>query len=340
MKSPLRLSLALALALAGALPAAAQKPTELKIATLAPIGSSFHKILMEMDQEWRRASNGSVRLNIFAGGSQGSEVDVVGRIRRGQLHGGLLTAGGLAEIDESVEALQSMPMMFRSLDEVDFVRAKLRGRIEKTLSEKGFVVLFWSDAGWVRFFTKVPVVRPDDLRKIDLYVTAGDAKQTDIMKAAGYKPIALSPNDILAGLQTGLITGVPTVPTIALSGQFYTKAPHMLDINWAPLVGGFVVARKKWDTLPPATQKALYASAQKAGERMKQLTRAENEKAVAEMAKRKLVVHAATPQIEAEWRAAAEKAYPKVRGGIVPADFFDEVQRLLAEYRKSGGAAK
>ena len=339
----------LVLSLAMAVPAAAQtpkkepkppKPIELKIATLAPIGSSFHKILMEMDQEWRRDSKGSVRLTIFAGGSQGSEIDTVGRIRRGQLHGGLLTAGGLAEIDESVEALQSMPMMFRSLEEVDYVRAKLGGRIEKTLAQKGFLVLFWSDAGWVRFFTKDPVVRPDDLKRIDLYVTAGDTKQTDIMKAAGYNPIPLSPNDILAGLQTGLITGVPTVPTIALSGQFYTKAPHMLEINWAPLVGGFVVTKKKWDALPPETQKALHASALRAGERMKQLTRAENEKAVAEMAKRKLTVHKATPQIEAEWRAAAEKAYPKVRGGIVPADFFDEVKRLLADYRKSGGAAR
>jgi TRAP-type transport system periplasmic protein len=328
------------LALAISIPALAQKRPQLKVATLAPTGSSFHQILMTMGEEWRKAPSGGVTLTIFAGGSQGSEVDAVGRMRRGQLHGGLLTAGGMGEIDDSVEALQSMPMMFRSLDEVDYIREKLRGRIEKRLLDKGFVVLFWSDAGWVRFFTKHPVVRPDDLKKIDLYVTAGDARQTDIMKAAGYKPIPLSPNDILAGLQTGLISGVPTTPTIALAGQFYTRAPHMLEINWAPLVGGFVVTKKKWDALPPETQKALRASALRAGERMKQLTRAENEKAVAEMAKRKLTVHRATPQIENEWRAAAEKAYPKVRGGIVPADFFDEVQRLLGEYRKSGGAAQ
>ena len=340
MKACSRLLVIAVFSLALAVPALAQKAPQLKVATLAPNGSSFHQILMAMAEEFRKAPGGGVTLTIFAGGSQGSEVDVVGRMRRGQLHGGLLTAGGMGEIDDSVEALQSMPMMFRSLDEVDFIREKLRDRIEKRLLDKGFVVLFWSDAGWVRFFTKEPVVHPNDLRKIDLYVTAGDTKQTDIMKAAGYKPIPLSPNDILAGLQTGLITGVPTVPTIALAGQFFTRAPHMLEINWAPLVGGFVVTKKKWDALPPETQKALRASAARAGERMKQLTRAENEKAVAEMAKRKLVVHKATPQIEAEWRAAAEKAYPKVRGGIVPADFFDDVQRLLAEYRKSGGGKK
>ena len=40
------------------------------------------------------------------------------------------------------------------------------------------------------------------------------------------------------------------------------------------------------------------------------------------------------PEIEAEWRKFAEGFYPQIRGKIVPADIFDEVLRLLQEYRK------
>jgi hypothetical protein len=29
----------------------------------------------------------------------------------------------------------------------------------------------------------------------------------------------------------------------------------------------------------------------------------------------------------------AEASYPRIRGNIVPADYFDEVRRLLNEYR-------
>ena len=57
------------------------------------------------------------------------------------------------------------------------------------------------------------------------------------------------------------------------------------------------------------------------------------DESVAAMKKRGLKVHELTPAAEAAWRQIAEGAYPKIRGSIVPADMFDEVQRLLAEYR-------
>lgn len=352
MKSASRVLVALLLSMtaaAAAFPQAAKKASAkkppkarytLKVATLAPTGSSFHQILEGMGEEWRSAPGGGVALKIYEGGSQGTEIEAIQRMRLGSLDGGLLMAAGMAEIDDSVEALQSMPMMFRSLEEVEYVRNKLRQKIEQRFLDKGFVVLFWADAGWVHFFTKSPVVHPDDLKKVELFAIDGDTNQIDIMKAAGYKPVPLSPNDILTGLQTGLISGVPTIPTIALAGQFYSRAPHMLQLNWAPLVGGFVVTRRAWEKLPAETRKALSDSARRTGEVMKATARGESDKAVAAMAKRKLTVHKVTPEIEQEWRAAAEKVYPQIRGRMIPADFFDDVRRLLAEYRKNAGGAK
>ena len=324
------LSITFLLILVAAAAAAQASKSTVKLATLAPRGSSFHQILMELGQQWRQSG---VELTIYTDGTQGTESQMVSRMKLGQLHAGLLTASGLAEIDQSTEALQSMPMMFRSLDEVDYVRANLRHEIEQRLDDKGFVILFWADAGWVRFFSRDPVVRPDDLKKTRLYATTGDNQSIDIMKAAGLQPIPLAPSDILTGLQTGLINAVPTVPTIALSGQFYGKAKNMLEINWAPLVGGLVITRKAWDKFPAETQLALVKAARGAGEKMKARIRAENDQAVSTMVKRGLVVHNMTPQVEAEWVSVAESAYPKIRGPIVPAKFFDEVKRLLAQYR-------
>jgi hypothetical protein len=51
------------------------------------------------------------------------------------------------------------------------------------------------------------------------------------------------------------------------------------------------------------------------------------------MEKRGLKVTKITPEIEAEWRAAAESVYPQVRGKIVPEDIFDETLKFLKEYR-------
>jgi len=35
--------------------------------------------------------------------------------------------------------------------------------------------------------------------------------------------------------------------------------------------------------------------------------------------------------------AYCEDVYPRIRGNMVPADMFDKVQRLLAEYRAGKG---
>lgn len=316
----------------------AQAPIRIKLATIAPRGTSPHQALLSMGEKWRKTSGGKVEVTVYADGSQGGEADTVKRIRIKQLQASLLTVTGLAEIDSSASALQNLPMMFRSLAEVDYVQQKLTPEVERHFLDKGFVVLTWGDLGWVRFFSKDPMVHPDDLKKMKLFTWAGDPSESDIMKSAGYNPVPLETNDIFTGLQTGLINAVPVPPMVALAGQFDTKAKNMLEINWAPLVGGIVIERKTWDGFSKEWQDAFRKAAQEAGEDIKQKGRAESDQSVAAMQKRGLKVQHATPDIEAEWRKTAEGVYPKIRGTIVPAEMFDRVQSLLKEYRSSSEA--
>src|SRR5512142_2190302 len=103
---------------------AADKPVRLKLGTLAPAGTSYHKSLQAMGEKWRKASGGAVQLIIFPGGTQGGEADMVGLMQTGNLDAGLLTAGGVSEIDSSALALQMIPLCFANLDEVDYVGEK------------------------------------------------------------------------------------------------------------------------------------------------------------------------------------------------------------------------
>src|SRR6476646_7757111 len=96
--------------------AAADKPVNLKLGTLAPRGTSYHKSLQSMGDKWRQVSGGTVRLTIFPDGTQGGEADMVGLMQTGNLDAGLLTTVGLSEIEPAVNALQTMPMSFRSLE--------------------------------------------------------------------------------------------------------------------------------------------------------------------------------------------------------------------------------
>jgi TRAP-type C4-dicarboxylate transport system substrate-binding protein len=329
---------ALALLAAGFSNALAQ--TRIRLATLVPTGTSYHHSLQAMGAKWKQGSNGAISLTIYADGTMGSEDEIVRRMRVGQLQAALLTVGGISAIDPAVGALQKMPLVFRSLEEAAYVRDKLASDLNRRLAEKGFVVLFWADAGWVQMFTKEPAMMPQDFKKMKIFVTAGDVAESELYKSAGFNPVLLEWTDALTGLQTGMVDAVPTIPLHALSNQFYVSAHHMLALNWLPLVGGLIITKKSWDALQPAERDAMLKSAAECSQEFQALGRKEAQESIESMQKRGLQVHAVTPEAEQEWQRFSEGFYPKIRGGIVPADMFDNVMQLLREYRGQQGASR
>lgn len=318
--------------------AEAQAPIRIRLGTLAPQGSSYHRILQQMGERWRAATNGRVQLTIYAG-TMGSENEMVRRMRAGQLQAAALTTTGIWTIDPGVAALNQLPMMFRNLEEVDHVKQRLDPILSRRLSDKGFKALFWADAGWVRFFTRERVERPEEFKKLRMFVTAGETDQFDIMKSAGYSPVALEWTDALTSLQTKMIDALPTIPYFALTAQLYTVAGFMLDLNWAPVAGGLLISERTWNSIPPDMQQAIMKVSVESGREFQARARQESDEAVSAMQKRGLTVVPIAPAVEAEWRKMAEALYPEIRGTIVPADMFDEVVRLLAEHR-SGKPAR
>lgn len=306
---------------------------QLRIGTLAPKNSLYHRQLMELGESWRTAQGGNARYLVYPDGSQGGETDMVRRMRIGQLQGGLLSVVGLREIEPSIAALQNMPLMFRSWEEVDYVREKMRPAMEKKFLDKGFVVLAWGDAGWVRFFSKKPAFRPEDFKSMKFFAWGGEVEQQEIMKRLGYTPVPLETGDILPAIQTGMIDAVPSTPYFALATQVYNTAPNMLDLNWAPIVGALVVTRKAWDEMSPDAQATVREAAAKAGAQIRSRARQEVDEAVEAMKKRGLVVNQPNAQQMQEWNALADKLYPQIRGKLVPTETFDEVLGYLKNFR-------
>jgi len=325
----------LTLAVAFVTPLFAAEPAfKLRVGTVAPRGSSFHQSFQAMGEQWKSAPGGGVALDIYPG-TQGGEPTIVRRMnpRVAQLDGAMLTGIGLQQIDKDVTALQLMPMMFRSWEEFDFVRERLRPRLEKNLYDKGYVVLFWADAGWVRWFSKKPILRPADLKPMKVYAASGDPETIEIMKNF-YNPIVLEPDKILSSLQTDMINTVPIPPFLANFLQVSTQTGHMLDMDYVPVVGAMVITRRAWDKLPAETQASLRQIAETAGAEIRRNSRKEDTDAITTMReKHHLQVHALPAGAQEEWQAEIAKTYPKIRGTVVPADIFDEVQAALKEFR-------
>ncbi len=329
MKSLVMTVAALALLAAVAKPGAAET---IKLGTLAPKGSPWHKAIQDMAQAWNKMSKGKIKVRIYAGGVSGDEPDMTRKIRIGQLHAASMTGSGLMSISQEIQALQ-MPMMFRSDQELDYVRERMAPRLEGALAAKGFIVLNWVDAGWVYFFTKTPVVTMEDLKPLKLFAWVGETAHIEGWRDAGFHPIPLPATEIHTALQSGLVQAVPTTPIVALSYQWFGLAKHMTDLKWAPLVGATVISKRKWRRIPKDFRPAMMKAARSVGARLQGSIRALGAKAVKVMEKHGLQVHAVPPEAFAGWETGARKAYGSIVGKIVPADAVAQVERLRDEYR-------
>ena len=170
------LSAALALASFATIAAAADAPAQIviKLGTVAPAGSQWELDLKEMGQRWREASGGRVKLQIYAGGIAGDEDELVRGLAIGKQQAAAITVVGLSNITPEPQAL-CVPQMLRSYEELDYVREHLNAQYEDLFRKKGYTILHWADAGWLRFFSKKPFANPEGMRHMKIFVWTGES---------------------------------------------------------------------------------------------------------------------------------------------------------------------
>jgi TRAP-type C4-dicarboxylate transport system substrate-binding protein len=213
--------------------------------------------------------------------------------------------------------------------------------LKRRLEAKGYVLLHWGHGGWVHFFVNKPIVTVEDLKGIKLFTWAGDDRMAEVWKSGGFRPVPLASTDILTGLQTGMIEGLPTTPLAALSLQWYKHTPFMLTPGMAPLVGGSVISKRVWSRISEADRKILLASAHRAQVRLATEIPSKDAEAVEEMRKRGLEV---TPLDLGDpvWRDVADQLAGEMRARLVPEEIYGMARRHRDAYRaqqKGGGSS-
>lgn len=321
------------LAVVATAPAAAQT---IKLGTLAPKGSPWYQIMVDMTDAWSEASDGAVKVRIYPGGTIGDERDMVRKMGIGQLHGAVLTMDGLAMIVPEMQVF-GMPMLLRSDAEVEYVLQAIGPDLEKKFEERGYKVLNWGDAGWIRLFATKPVLHPDDLRPLKLFSQAGTEVFADAWREQGYQPVPLPVTEMTTALQSGMVEAFFTTPVAALSFQWFGQAQHMTDIKAGKMVGATIISLKVWNRIPEAARPAILKAARAAGRESSERIRDFEQQAIAAMTDYGLTVHPVPPANRDAWEAIARKAYPVYIRGSVPAALVARVERLRDEHRSRLG---
>jgi TRAP-type C4-dicarboxylate transport system substrate-binding protein len=322
--------LALAVFLAASAASAQAVPVRIKLGTLAPQGSTWHQLLMEMGADFTKASGGKVELKIYAGGTQGNEGEMIREMSFGKLQAASITAIGMHEITPEPQA-EDVPFMIDSYEEYDYVHAKIRAKLEEALLKRGYQVLQWGEVGFVYLFSTEPFRAPEDFGKGKVFTWNGDPGAEAAWKAAGFRPVVLSSTDLVSSLTTGMINIVGESPLYAYTTNIFAKADHMLNLHWGFLTGATVVKRDTWEKIPQEVREKLLAIAADYEKKTRDDVRKQDADAVEQMKKRGL--HVEEPANIAGWNKAADAAADVVRGKVVPVAIYDEVKKLRDEYR-------
>ncbi|HEX6998066.1 MAG TPA: TRAP transporter substrate-binding protein DctP [Gammaproteobacteria bacterium] len=334
-----RVLLAKLLALLLALHAApALAATVVRLGTIAPDGSVWHDVLLEIAQRWRELSNGEVELRIYAGGVLGGEDEMVRKMQRRGLDALAVSGSGLPRIDPVVGCL-NLPLLFESYEELEHVRNGIAPRLEASFEARGYKVLNWAEAGWVHIFAKSPVRTPDDLRSLRLWTSAGDPGGERLARELGFRVVPLPATDMLTSLQTGLIEAIDVPPLFALLDRSYQAAPYMTDLQFAPLNAATVITLPAWERIPAPLREPLLAAAREAAVPLRERIHQAEREAVEEMVARGLTVVELDAAARAAWRRMADSAYERLDCAREYPQLYERVLELRREYRSSGGAS-
>lgn len=298
----------------------------LKIATLAPDGSSWHKAFKQVAREVKEQTDGRIAIKIYAGGVMGDEPAMVRKMRTGQLDGAAVTNVGLGEINAQLLMLQ-LPLLFRTNEELDRVRGAMSSKFEGLLAESGFRLSGWGDVGFAYLFSNTPIRRPSDAKATKMWVWDSDPVSKEVMKVAGINAIPLGVPDVLPSLQTGVIDAFMNSPYGAIALQWYTKAAYITNLKLAVTIGGSVMTTTTWNKLSDADKQILHDIAHaKHGALLKRI-RKDNTKAVDALKDKGMEV--IEPEDFPAWKKVADTVRANLTGSLFDAGLVEEMMGHL-----------
>lgn len=313
--------------------ASVAKTLEIKIATLAPGGSSWMQTFHSIDAEVREKTDKQVGFKFYPGGVLGDEKDMLRKMYIGQIHGAALTSAGLSAIFNEMDVFQ-IPFLFESYHEVDYVTEEMDAFFQKGLDANGYILLGWSEGGFVRLMSTTPVATLDDLRKVKVWTWEDSPMTKAIFDQANVSAIPLSVPDVLVGLQTGLVDVVYAPPIGAISLQWFTKIKYMTDVNLIYLIGGLVIQKKVFNKISPDHQKILLETCRHRMNELKTTIRKENQEAIQVMVKHGVKIITPTPAQVADFKKVSDQAMQRLEGKSFSKKIRDEVITKIEAYRK------
>ena len=305
----------------------------IKLATIAPEGSSWMNSMRAGAAEINERTEGRVKFKFYGGGVQGNDKQVLRKMRIGQLHGGAFTSNGLIDVQKDSQ-LYARPMLFSNYEEVQFVRARMDDKLRSLIEEAGYVNFGFAGGGFARIMSNQPIANLKDLQGRKVWVPDGDRISYEASKALGISPVIMPLTDVMTGLQTELIDTIMSPPAATIILQWNTKVSYITELPLSYIFAMIAIDKKYFDRIQPADQVIVREVMERIYEGFDQLGKEDNQKAY-----KALIDNGMKPvtpdqgQIP-EWHKVIQESNRRLAGeGAIDVLLLDEIECYIAAFR-------
>ena len=308
---------------------------ELKLATLAPDGSSWMNNFRAAADAVNEKTEGAVRIRFYPGGVMGDANTVLRRIRLGQLHGGTFTLGDLAVVAPEAN-LYSLPFQFRNTEELNALREEFDPIILDALREAGMVVPAISNGGFAYLFSAERIASSDDVSSnLRTWVPDGDELSRRTLERIGATAVPLGMAEVYTGLQTGTIDTFASTASGAIILQWHSRASFMLDLPVLMTAGAIAVDRRAFERLSESHQQIFMQEVGKAIRAQQASVDEENQQARAALTGQGIEIIQPNEADVAVWeRVSNEVLDEMLASGDIEVPGLDQLKARLQQLRE------
>jgi len=306
----------------------AEEGYTLRVASLAPAGSSWMKVLNAWNKTLKERTDGRLKMRFYPGGSQGDERDFVRKMRVGQLDGGVVTMTGMSMLIPAMNVLV-LPGLLETYEKLDRARVKMADQFADMFDKEGFELVGWGDAGKTRLFSAKPIERPSDIKSMRPWAWKDDPIFVEFYQVIGASAVRLGVPEVYPALQTRMVDVISSSAITAVAFQWYTRVKYMTAHNSAIIVGGTMMRKDKLDELPPDLREVFDSTAARAHELLNKVIRKDDQKAY-DVVLKKGILAVEAGDAKAEWDAADKKVRDNLTGRMFSKSLVDAVAAAAA----------
>ena len=323
---------------AAAADARAEPQRVLRLATVAPDGTSWAREARAFAAEVERSTAGRVRIKWFLGAIAGGEGEMLERARRDQLDG-LVSGGPVCEqVAPSMRPMQ-LPGLFQSRAESVYVMNRLRPLLDDEFRRAGFANLGEVSLGPGVLFLRAPVHSMAEVRRLRLWIWDAlfEGASLSYQRFADLLGVTLVPLPIEAAgraYEEGRVDAFFAVPTAALAFQWSVRARYVLDLHVAYAVGCLLVTNRAYDAMPFDDQRALLDATARMILRLDDLGRRQDAALLGGLFERQGVKRLVPSEaFRAQFFEAARTVRERLGEEALPQALLQRMLGMLADYR-------